>query len=110
MSEIKSYAVFVEKPAKQGQNITYTVMEVKFDEDEILIAQRVAELLNEKRLRPLRAHEVLFKIYNADTAQDAANQARDEGMKHGHIPEISQNDLDNDSRTAFDFFGIKPPF
>lgn len=115
MSANKSYAIFVERPAKSGQNTIYSAMEVSFDEDELEIAQRVADHINEKRLRPLKPCEVLFKVYTASTAQEAANKARDEGMVYGHIPRAERKDefdtfKDVLNKDVFEFFGIKPPF
>lgn len=126
---MKSFAVFVEKPPKNGENTRYCAMEVDYTETDEDVEKRIAAYINENRINPLPAGLTNYAIYTADTAQEAANQARDDGLcfkskdemlrikadaanaaKFGTKPRKDIPDPFAEARDAFDFFGMKSPF
>ena len=79
---IPSYAVFVEKPPKSGENIRYTVMEISFADTDADIERKIAGHINEKRIKPITAGVTAYMIVTAETAQEAANSAKKQGLQY----------------------------
>ncbi|MFA7276434.1 MAG: hypothetical protein WC043_06505 [Pseudobdellovibrionaceae bacterium] len=83
MPEQKSFAVFVMRAPKAGKNTVYTVLEIDYTQTAQDIQLAIATYINENddsRIQPIMPGLTNYMEVAADTAQDAANQARDAGL------------------------------
>ena len=98
---MKSYVVFVERPPKADGKQLYMAMEIGYkqtnEEVELLIANHV----NEKRITSLQPGLINFRIVTADTAQNAANQARDKGLVYLSVDDMKRIKADEANAEKF---------
>ncbi|MDD3020476.1 MAG: hypothetical protein PHX61_05785 [Alphaproteobacteria bacterium] len=96
----KSFAVFLDRP-----NSPFLAMEVSFDLSEEEIQKKIADHVNEKRIRPIPVGGTNYMVVTTDTAQMAANHARDAGLVYLTVDEMRAKRLDeiNAQKTKADF-------
>jgi len=99
--EMKSYVVFVERPPKADGKQIYTVMEIEYTETEADVELLIANHVNEKRINPLPPGLINFMILAADTAQNAANQARDEELVYLSVDDMKRIKADEANAEKF---------
>ncbi len=95
----KSFAVFLDRP-----NGPFLAMEVSFKISEEDIQKKIADYVNEKRLRPIPVGGTNYMVVTTDTAQLAANHARDSGLVFLTVEQMRAKRLDeiNDERSKKD--------
>lgn len=99
--EMKSYVVFVERPPKADRKQIYTAMEIDHTQTDAEVELLIAKHVNEKRVNPLPAGLINFMICAADTAQEAANQARGEGLVYLSADEMKRKKADEANAEKF---------